>query len=97
MSKIVNMKCEIEAATWLNLKCDDRVGPFRTGALWELKLVAGDASLADTMLDDMERFINSHDELLEALIEAHNALNGAPNTVGLHAQIDAAIAKARGE
>lgn len=32
------------------------------------------------------------DELLAALKEARDALNGAPNTVGLHDQIDAAIA-----
>jgi len=36
------------------------------------------------------------DELLAALKEARDTLNGAPETVGLHAQIDAAIAKAEG-
>lgn len=36
------------------------------------------------------------DELLAALKEARDALNGAPNTVGLHHQIDAAIASVEG-
>lgn len=34
------------------------------------------------------------DDLLAALMEARDALNGAPNTVGLHHQIDAAITAA---
>ena len=36
-------------------------------------------------------------DLLTALKEARDALNGAPNTVGLHSEIDAAIAKAEGK
>lgn len=36
-------------------------------------------------------------DLLTALKEARDALNGAPNTVGLHSQIDDAIAKAEGK
>lgn len=33
-------------------------------------------------------------ELLAALKEARDALNGAPNTIGLHSQIDSALARA---
>ena len=36
------------------------------------------------------------EELRAALREARDALNGAPNTVGLHAQIDAALATSGG-
>lgn len=36
------------------------------------------------------------EQLLAALKEARDALNGAPNTVGLHDQISAAIAAAEG-
>lgn len=42
------------------------------------------------------RLIAAAPELLAALKEARDALNGAPNTCGLHTQIDAAIAKAEG-
>lgn len=42
------------------------------------------------------RLIAAAPELLAALKEALAALNGAPNTVGLHDQISAAIAKAEG-
>jgi len=35
----------------------------------------------------------SADELKWALIEAQAALNGAPNTVGLHDQIEMALGK----
>lgn len=40
------------------------------------------------------RACNAHEDLVAALREAQAALNGAPNTVGLHTQIDAALAKA---
>lgn len=40
------------------------------------------------------RACNAHDDLVAALREAHSALNGAPNTLGLHSQIEAALAKA---
>lgn len=34
-------------------------------------------------------------DLVEALQEAQAALNGAPNTIGLHRQIDQALSRAR--
>ena len=37
-----------------------------------------------------------YNDLLSALIEAQAALNGAPNTLGLHEQIEKAIARAKG-
>lgn len=36
-------------------------------------------------------------EMYTALKEARDALNGAPNTTGLHTQINAALAKAEGK
>lgn len=41
------------------------------------------------------KLIAAAPDLLAALIEARDALNGAPNTVGLHNQINAAIEKCR--
>jgi len=43
------------------------------------------------------RAVNAHEDLVFALREAQAALNGAPNTVGLHDQINTALAKAKGE
>ena len=43
------------------------------------------------------RLIAAAPDMLAALKEALHALNGAPNTVGLHYQIEAAIAKAEGQ
>ena len=40
------------------------------------------------------RLISAAPDLLNALQEALHALNGGPNTVGLHHQIETAIAKA---
>jgi hypothetical protein len=46
---------------------------------------------------DIVRMVNAHDDLVSALREARDALNGAPNTVGLHSYIDAALAAAHKE
>lgn len=43
-----------------------------------------------------QMLVEQNAELLAALKEARDALNGAPNTIGLHSQIDSAIAKAEG-
>lgn len=43
----------------------------------------------------MTEFQKTIQELLAALEEARDALNGAPNTMGLHFQIDAAIEAAK--
>lgn len=46
------------------------------------------------LAEKIVRACNAHEDLVAALREAQAALNGAPNTVGLHTQIDAALAKA---
>ena len=45
---------------------------------------------------DRDRLAAQVKELRAALSEARDALNGAPNTVGLHAQIDHALAQGTG-
>ena len=50
--------------------------------------------LRNTMAErDRLREVNR--ELVETLGEAQAALNGAPNTIGLHNQIDAALKKVK--
>ena len=44
---------------------------------------------------ELARLREVNRELVAALREAQATLNGAPNTIGLHSQIDAALAKAK--
>lgn len=60
----------------------------------ELAIIADLEAEIPRAFDTVESLYQQRDELLAALIEAREALNGAPNTVGLHNQINSAIAKA---
>lgn len=81
---------------WVTSATDDTVVIDATGR--EVAAIDGDYNDPDTwpQMEANARLIAAAPDLLLALREARDALNGAPNTVGLHSQINSAIAKAEG-
>lgn len=85
---------------------DTAISIFKLGTYYELyqKLSKGPLTwhllgeAMDILYEDQEsKKVAAHDAMLAAaLCEARDALNGAPNTAGLHAQIEDALAKAKG-
>ena len=91
-------------APWRRHLVDDTTIIDRDGR-FVASVCGGDDDLGDVdynnpgewpVLEATASLIAAAPDLLEALHEARAALNGAPNTVGLHDQINAAIAKAEG-